>query len=64
MNLNKMDVKNKNTNLYCIFYILFIHNQRKTTKKLITEKIPFPTVFISLMSRSTYPYKPLGRLSI
>jgi hypothetical protein len=38
MNLNKMDVKNKNTNLYCIFYILFIHNQRKTTKKLITEK--------------------------
>jgi hypothetical protein len=22
MNLNKMDVKNKNTNLYCIFYIL------------------------------------------
>jgi hypothetical protein len=21
MNLNKLDVKNKNTNLYCIFYI-------------------------------------------
>jgi hypothetical protein len=46
MNLNKLDFKNKNTNLYCIFYILFIRNQRKTTKKLITEKIPFPTVFI------------------
>jgi hypothetical protein len=29
MNLNKLDIKNKNTNLYCIFYILFIHNQRK-----------------------------------
>jgi hypothetical protein len=37
INLNKLDVKNKNTNLYCIFYILFIRNQRKTTKKLITE---------------------------
>ena len=46
MNLNKLDVKNKNTNLYCIFYILFIRNQRKMTKKLITESIPFPTVFI------------------
>jgi hypothetical protein len=29
MNLNKLDGKNKNTNLYCIFYILFVHNQRK-----------------------------------
>jgi hypothetical protein len=29
MILNKLNVKNKNTNLYCIFYILFIHNQRK-----------------------------------
>jgi hypothetical protein len=29
MNLNKLDVKNKNTNLYCIFYILFIRDQRK-----------------------------------
>jgi hypothetical protein len=47
MNHNKLDIKNKNTNLYCIFYILFIRNQRKTTKKLISEKIPFPTVFIS-----------------
>ena len=37
MNLYKLDVKNKNTNLYCRFYILFIRNQRKTTKKLITE---------------------------
>jgi hypothetical protein len=37
MNLYKLDVKNKNINLYCRFYILFIHNQRKTTKKLITE---------------------------
>jgi hypothetical protein len=46
MNHNKLDIKNKNTNLYCIFYILFIRNQRKTTKKLISEKIPFPTVFI------------------
>jgi hypothetical protein len=46
MNLNKLDVKNKNTNLYYIFYILFIQNKRKTKKKLITEKITFPTVFI------------------
>ena len=37
MNLYKLDVKNKNTNLYYRFYILFIRNQRKTTKKLITE---------------------------
>jgi hypothetical protein len=37
MNLNKLDVKNKNIILYCIFYILFIRNQRKTTTKLITE---------------------------
>jgi hypothetical protein len=29
MNLNKLDAKNKNTNLYCIFYFLFIRNQRK-----------------------------------
>jgi hypothetical protein len=29
MNFNKLEVKNKNTNLYCIFYILFIRNQRK-----------------------------------
>jgi hypothetical protein len=29
MNLNKLDVKNKNTNLYCVFYVLFIRNQRK-----------------------------------
>jgi hypothetical protein len=46
MNLYKLDVKNKNTNLYCRLYILFISNQRKTTKKLITEQISFPTVFI------------------
>jgi hypothetical protein len=37
MNTYKLDVKNKNTNLYYRFYILFIRNQRKTTKKLITE---------------------------
>jgi hypothetical protein len=37
MNLYNLDVKNKNTNLYDTFYILFIRNQRKTTKKLITE---------------------------
>jgi hypothetical protein len=29
MNFNKLDIKNKNTNLYCIFYILFIRNQKK-----------------------------------
>jgi hypothetical protein len=29
MNLNKLDVKNKNTNLYYIFDILFIRNQSK-----------------------------------
>jgi hypothetical protein len=37
MNFYKLDVKNKNTNLYCRLYILFIRNQRKTTKNLITE---------------------------
>jgi hypothetical protein len=38
MNLNKLDVKNKNTNLYCIFYILFI---RKTTKNWLPKKYRF-----------------------
>jgi hypothetical protein len=33
MNLYKLDVKNKNTKLYCRFYILFIYNQKKTIKK-------------------------------
>jgi hypothetical protein len=28
MNLNKLNIKNKNTNLYCIFYILFIYNKK------------------------------------
>jgi hypothetical protein len=37
MNLYKLNAQNKNTNLYIRFYILFIRNQRKTTKKLITE---------------------------
>jgi hypothetical protein len=36
MNLYKLDVKNKNTNLYYRFYIIFIRN-KKMTKKLITE---------------------------
>ena len=33
MNLYKLNAQNKNTNLYTRFYILFIRNQRKTTKK-------------------------------
>jgi hypothetical protein len=37
MNLYKLNTKNKNTNLHSRFYILFIHNQRKKTKKLISE---------------------------
>ena len=37
MNLYKLNAQNKNTNLYIRFYIIFIRNQRKTTKKLITE---------------------------
>jgi hypothetical protein len=37
MNLYKLNVINKNTNLYSVLYILFIRNQIKTTKKLITE---------------------------
>ena len=37
MNLYKLNVKNKNTNLYSRFYILFIRNQRKMTKKLVIE---------------------------
>jgi hypothetical protein len=36
MNLYKLNVINKNTNLYSVLYILFIRNQIKTTKKLIT----------------------------
>jgi hypothetical protein len=37
MNIYKLNVINKNINLYSVLYILFIRNQRKTTKKLITE---------------------------
>jgi hypothetical protein len=37
MNFYKLDAKNKNTNLYNRFYILFIRNQRKTIKKLISK---------------------------
>jgi hypothetical protein len=33
MNLYKFNVKIKNINLYSKFYILFIRNQIKTTKK-------------------------------
>jgi hypothetical protein len=39
MNLYKLDVKKKNINLYCRFYILFIRNK-------ITTKNSLPTVFI------------------
>jgi hypothetical protein len=37
MNLYKINVINKNTNLYSALYILFIRNQWKMTKNLITE---------------------------
>jgi hypothetical protein len=37
MNIYKLNVKNKNTNIYSIFYILFIRNPRKMIKKLITQ---------------------------
>jgi hypothetical protein len=37
MNLYKLNVKNKNTNLYSRFYILFIRNQSKMTKNLFTK---------------------------
>jgi hypothetical protein len=32
MNLYKLDVINKNTNLYSALYIIFIRNQRKRQK--------------------------------
>jgi hypothetical protein len=34
MNIYKLNAKNKNTNLHRRIYILFIHNQRKKTKKI------------------------------
>jgi hypothetical protein len=37
MNLYKLNVINKNTNLYSALYIIFIRNQRKTIKYLITK---------------------------
>jgi hypothetical protein len=46
MNINKLYVKNKNTNLYCIFYILFIRN-KKTSKNWLPNKY----CFIQLESR-------------
>jgi hypothetical protein len=48
MNIYKLDVKNKNTNLYGRFYILFIRNQRKTTKNWLLNKYRF-RLFSSLL---------------
>jgi hypothetical protein len=36
-NLYKFNAKNKNTNLHCRFYIVFVHNQSKKTKQLISK---------------------------
>jgi hypothetical protein len=35
MNVYKFNDKNKNINLHSRFYIIFINNKRKETKKLI-----------------------------
>jgi hypothetical protein len=32
MNINRLDAKNNNINLYSKFYMLFVHNRRKKTK--------------------------------
>jgi hypothetical protein len=53
MDLNKLDVKNKNTSLYCIFYILFIRNQRKNW---LPNKYRFRP-FSSLIWRNKITYK-------
>jgi hypothetical protein len=46
MNLCKLNAKNKNTNLYNRFYILFIDSQRKWPKIDIWNKYLFLTIFI------------------
>jgi hypothetical protein len=51
MNLNKLDVKNKNTNLYCIFHILFIRNQRKNWLPNKYCFRPFSSLFMSMNRR-------------
>ena len=53
MNLNKLDVKNKNTNLYCIFYILFIRNQRKNWLPNKYRFRPFSSLGLSLGFRGS-----------
>jgi hypothetical protein len=53
MNLYKLNAKNKNINLHSRFYILFIHNQRKKTKKQYPNKYPF----LSLVLRSSWHFQ-------
>jgi hypothetical protein len=59
MNLYKLDVKNKNTNLYCRFYILFIRNQRKMTKKWLPNKYRFHR-FHPYGQAHPLPYSPVA----
>jgi hypothetical protein len=37
LKINSLNAKNKNTNLYSKFYMLFVHNRRKKTKYLTSE---------------------------
>jgi hypothetical protein len=39
MKLYKITAKNKDINLHSRFYILFIHNQRKKTKNLVSASV-------------------------
>jgi hypothetical protein len=39
MNIDKLNVKSKNINLYIKFCILFVHNRIKKTKNLISKKV-------------------------
>jgi hypothetical protein len=55
MKLYKLIDKNKNINLYSRFYILFIHNQRKKTKNLLSESVHIfilSPVLVSLGNRN------------
>jgi hypothetical protein len=64
MNLNKLDVKNKNTNLYCIFYITIKEKRLKTDYRINTVSDRFH-LYVRVVTRSSltssYIYTRRGR---
>jgi hypothetical protein len=50
MNLYRLNTKNKNMNLHCGFYILFIDNQKKKTNQINIYFQVFSSLMISFIT--------------